>query len=41
MREEGAVSEEDILGYADGLLILCTSLAQLRKAIRILNTWSK
>jgi hypothetical protein len=37
---EADVPLEDLLGYADDLLILCSSQEQLRKAIRIIRKWS-
>ena len=37
--EEAGVSEEDILAYADDLLIFCEDKEQLKKIIRLINNW--
>jgi len=34
------VSVEDILGYTNDFLILCTSPNQLREVIRLIKGWS-
>ena len=39
VRDQATVSEEDMLGYADDLLILVTNLNQLRLVIQIIRTW--
>jgi len=39
--EEASVSTEDLLAYADDLLVLCSSPHQLRQVIRIIQKWSK
>jgi len=39
--EEASVSTEDLLAYADDLLVLCSSPHQLRQVIRIIKKWSK
>ena len=41
IRDEADVNEEDLLGYADDLLVICTSLSQLRRVIQIINCWSE
>ena len=37
--EEAGVSEEDILAYADDLLIFCEDKEQFKKIIRLINNW--
>jgi len=37
LMEKADVALEDLLGYADDLLVLCTSLAQLRLVIKVLK----
>lgn len=39
--EDAQVSNEDLLAYADDLLVVCTSLHQLRQVIKIIRKWSK
>jgi len=39
IRDEAFISVDDMLGYADDLLILTTNLSQLRKVIRIIKAW--
>ena len=41
LKEEGGVDTEDLLGYADDLLVLCTLLTQLKKVISIIKSWSE
>jgi len=38
--EVQGVNMEDILAYADDVLVLCTSLYELRKVIEVIRTWS-
>ena len=40
IEEEACVSYQDMMGYADDLLILCTSKYQLSKVIKTIQTWS-
>jgi len=40
IEEKALISYEDLLAYADDLLILCTSPHQLRQVIRIIKDWS-
>ena len=34
------IAFQDLMGYADDLLIMCTSLHQLRKVIQVIRNWS-
>jgi len=38
--EQAGIDMEDIFAYADDILILCTSLSQLRMVIKLLREWS-
>lgn len=38
--EEAIISIEDIMAYADDILILCSTINQLRQVINILKEWS-
>jgi len=38
--EKGNIGVKDLLGYADDLLILCSSTHQLRRVISIIKEWS-
>lgn len=38
--EEAMVSVEDVMAYADDILILCSSVHQLRQVIKVLKEWS-
>jgi len=40
INKECDVNLEDMLGYADDTLILCSSIHQLRKVIQIIKSWS-
>ena len=39
IRDQAGIDEEDMLGYADDLLILTTSLSQLKRVIQIIRDW--
>ena len=41
LQQKAQISLEDLMFYADDLLALCSSQAQLRKAIEIIKNWSK
>ena len=41
IEEEAFISTEDLLAYADDLLVLCSSPHQLRQVIKIIQKWSK
>ena len=41
IRDQACVSEDDMLGYVDDLLILTTSISQLRRVTHIIKTWSR
>lgn len=38
--EEAMISIEDIMAYADDILIICSSINQLRQVIKVLKEWS-
>jgi hypothetical protein len=38
--EAAGIDKEDILAYADDILILCTSLNQIRMVIKLIREWS-
>ena len=40
LEKEADVNFKDLMGYADDLLVICTSLSQLRKAIKSIQRWS-
>ena len=40
LQEKAGISFEDLLYYADDLLALCTSIDQVRNAVRIISDWS-
>ena len=40
LEKEADVNYKDLMGYADDLLVICTSLYQLRKAIKSIQSWS-
>ena len=39
IRHLGGINEDDVMGYADDLLVLVTSLSQLRSIINIIRSW--
>ncbi len=40
LEKEVDISYDDLMGYADDLLVMCTSLHQLRKCIGVIQEWS-
>ena len=38
--QEESINKEDLLGYADDILVLCTSIIQLKKVIKRIKEWS-
>ena len=40
LEKEVDINYKDLMGYADDLLVICTSLSQLRKAIQSIQRWS-
>jgi hypothetical protein len=40
LEREVGISKEDMMGYADDVLILCSSIDQLRKVIAVVEEWS-
>jgi len=41
LKEEADIDLDDVLMYADDILTLCTSIEQMKKAILIIEEWSK
>ena len=41
LRDQPGLNIEDILLYADDILVLCTSIEQLRQCIKIIEHWSE
>jgi len=41
IEQDGYANMEDILAYADDLLIICDDIPQLRRVIKIIKSWSK
>lgn len=40
LEKDADIPSHDLMGYADDLLIICTSLHQLRQAIKVIKKWS-
>jgi len=39
IRDIAIVNVEDILGYADDLLVICTSVVQIKNVLRVIDQW--